>query len=216
MLDGEDVFTVFAPTNEAFEKFPEDLDSINAETLTDILLFHAVAGKEIYREDLVCQDLLEMANGVDSRTICDGPERYQKGAGNPEGRVPYLIESDIQACNGIIHMVDDVMLPRIFKKCDKKGFSRFPNLGLDNSQRLLFREGVISEIPPKLCPQDREMNNITKNVILVIGDGMVRCQQTKESLALPNFIQLTCTCCLSGMGDGSCWSHCQASNPGIG
>lgn len=216
MLDGNDVFTVFAPTNEAFEKFPEDLDSINAETLTDILLFHAVAGKEVYRKDLVCQGLLEMANGVDSRTVCDGPERYQKGAGNPEGRVPYLIESDIPACNGIIHKVDDVMLPRIFKNCDKKGFSRFPNLGQDNSQRLLYREGVISEIPPKLCPQDREMNNITKNVILVIGDGMVGCLTKNWTLALPNLIQLTCTCFSSGMGDGSCWSHRQASNRGVG
>lgn len=175
VLDGKDVFTVFAPTNEAFEKLPADLDSMDSKTLTDLLLFHAVAGKKVYRDDLVCQELLEMANGVDSRTFCDGGERYQKGAGNTDERRPYIAEADIPACNGVVHIVDDVMLPRKIKNCDKEGFSRFPHLGLDNSQRMLLREGVISEIPPKLCPQDREMNNITKNVILVIGDGMVRC-----------------------------------------
>jgi alkaline phosphatase len=53
-------------------------------------------------------------------------------------------------------------------KCaGKNGFSRFPFKGLDNSQRLLLREGVVDSIKPSLCG-----NEGNKNVILVVGDGM--------------------------------------------
>ncbi len=51
--------------------------------------------------------------------------------------------------------------------------------GIDNSFRLLKREGVIDSIPNSLCPQNRESDeegaepvNYGKNVILIIGDGM--------------------------------------------
>jgi hypothetical protein len=59
-----------------------------------------------------------------------------------------------------------------FRKCNKDGSSDYPYKGMDNSQRLLLREGVISEIPSTQCPKDRE-GAINKNVILVVGDGMV-------------------------------------------
>jgi hypothetical protein len=51
--------------------------------------------------------------------------------------------------------------------CNADGTTNFPFYGEDNSQRLLHREGVIDDIPSKLCGQDGG-----KNVILVIGDGM--------------------------------------------
>lgn len=56
-----------------------------------------------------------------------------------------------------------------FAKCnpDSDGFSKFPNMGKENSERMLLKEGVISSIPRSLCG-----NNNTKNVFLVIGDGM--------------------------------------------
>lgn len=52
-------------------------------------------------------------------------------------------------------------------RCDASGLSRFPYGGHDNSQRLLLREGVTSEVPQSLCG-----NENGKNVILVVGDGM--------------------------------------------
>lgn len=51
--------------------------------------------------------------------------------------------------------------------CDPNGMSKYPYMGKDNSERLLLREGVISQIPSSLCGR-----NGTKNVILVVGDGM--------------------------------------------
>jgi hypothetical protein len=59
-----------------------------------------------------------------------------------------------------------------FRKCNNDGSSDYPFQGRDNSQRLLLREGVISEIPSTQCPKDRE-GAMNKNVILVVGDGMV-------------------------------------------
>jgi len=51
--------------------------------------------------------------------------------------------------------------------CDESGMSAFPYQGKDNSERLLLREGLIEEIPGTRCG-----HNASKNVILVIGDGM--------------------------------------------
>ena len=54
------------------------------------------------------------------------------------------------------------------RSCSMSGMSKFPYQGKDNSERLLLREGVIDAIPSSLCG-----HNNTKNVILVVGDGMV-------------------------------------------
>lgn len=53
------------------------------------------------------------------------------------------------------------------RSCDPNGMSKYPYQGKDNSERMLLREGVIGAIPPTLCG-----HNSSKNVILVIGDGM--------------------------------------------
>ena len=54
---------------------------------------------------------------------------------------------------------------------NRNGFSQFPFKGMDSSQRLLLRNGIIDEIPGLMCPKDRE-GATSKNVILVVGDGM--------------------------------------------
>jgi hypothetical protein len=59
--------------------------------------------------------------------------------------------------------------------------SSFPFLAMDSAQRLLLREGVIDEIPPDLCGNAK---NASKNVILVVGDGMgvsFSCKQKASS-----------------------------------
>ncbi|KAL3903803.1 MAG: hypothetical protein SGARI_005220, partial [Bacillariaceae sp.] len=115
-------WTVFAPTNEAFAKLGDTLDAVLADTalLTDILLFHAV-DDVVGSEDLVCNTgggngLVEMANGQDSRTICEhtasgGEAIFQKGGSNPSNAKPEIIMTDIKTCQGYIHVVNEVMLP---------------------------------------------------------------------------------------------------------
>jgi hypothetical protein len=54
-----------------------------------------------------------MTNGEDSRTVCKGDAIYQKGGGNTDDALPQIISADIVACNGVVHVVDNVMLPPI-------------------------------------------------------------------------------------------------------
>ena len=114
-LNEDGQWTVFAPTDAAFSKLDDDLfNSILSDhgLLKDVLLFHAVANDVVYASDLECKNTIQMANGKNSRTVCRGASVYQKGAGNSRDDMPEIIESDIAACNGILHVVDEVMLPR--------------------------------------------------------------------------------------------------------
>ena len=100
-------WTVFAPTNKAFEELGSDvLDTILADKdlLTDILLFHAV-DDVVKAEDLYCTGLTEMANGQDSRTVCLGSKIFQKGGNNPRNDMPEIVQTDIETCQGVIHVV---------------------------------------------------------------------------------------------------------------
>jgi uncharacterized surface protein with fasciclin (FAS1) repeats len=85
------------------------LDNIPA--LTNILLFHAVADKVVMSDDLHCAALTKMANGKNSRTVCKGQTVSQKGAGNSREKMPNIVTADIEACNGVVHVVNQVMLP---------------------------------------------------------------------------------------------------------
>lgn len=102
--DGE--YTVFAPTNEAFEnapRFPADVD------IAEVLKGHVTQGS-IYFEDLVCTEKTTMLNGKQTRTICRNGTTYQKGKSNSGEERPEIIDTNIEACNGIVHAVDQVIL----------------------------------------------------------------------------------------------------------
>ena len=117
--DPEATITAFAPTDDAFA----ELSLISGDVdVKDVLLFHAVLGTTIYAKDLSCErggdrNLIQMANGENSRTICDFADDitviYQKGPGNARDNMPMIIAADVEACNGIIHVVDRVMLPNL-------------------------------------------------------------------------------------------------------
>jgi transforming growth factor-beta-induced protein len=105
-------WTVFAPTNNAFEIVEDTIANLDDETVLNILLFHLVDDQVLKSDDLVCGDLIEMANNKDSRTKCDdGTPTYQSGGDNIDGFEPALVQVDVMACNGVIHSVDNVMLP---------------------------------------------------------------------------------------------------------
>lgn len=109
----EGTWTVFAPTNTAFEELGQELlDTVLADKalLTDILLFHAV-DEVVKAEDLFCTGQTEMANGQDSRTVCKGGKIFQKGGSNPRNDMPEIVQTDIETCQGVIHVVDEVLLP---------------------------------------------------------------------------------------------------------
>jgi len=105
-LQGEGPYTVFAPTDDAFAALPEGtLDSLLAdpEALKEILLYHVVAG-EVMAADVVG---LTSADSVQGSPIAIAVE---------DGMV-YLNDSakvtatDVMASNGVIHVIDQVILP---------------------------------------------------------------------------------------------------------
>jgi hypothetical protein len=113
-----DTYTVFAPTDQAIEELLTAMDlssteDIPIDTLMDVLLYHAVPDKVLYSTDLAkrCDQMLTMANGKETRTICKNDDIFQNGSGNDDDDRPKIIRADIEACNGVVHAVDEVILP---------------------------------------------------------------------------------------------------------
>lgn len=113
-LSGPGPFTVFAPTDTAFGNLPAGtveglLNDI--PTLTSILLFHA-AGMSLFSNNLRCNSQVKMLNGGVSETVCQRVgQKFQSGPGNAGGMLPEITSANIQACNGVVHVVSEVMLP---------------------------------------------------------------------------------------------------------
>ena len=106
-LKGEGPFTVFAPTDEAFAKLPKGtvatlLKPENKQKLVDILTYHVVPGKVKAKK----------AAKLDSAKTVNGSEITIK----PSGKTLMInkskvIKADIKTSNGIIHVIDAVLLP---------------------------------------------------------------------------------------------------------
>jgi len=104
-LSGEGPFTVFAPTDEAFEKLPEGtLENLleDREGLGKILTYHVVKGK-VMSDQVVNLNKAETVNGQDvSIDSTDGVK-----IDNAK-----VITTDIECSNGVIHVIDAVLLPK--------------------------------------------------------------------------------------------------------
>lgn len=109
-LKGNGPFTVFAPTDEAFAKLPAGtLESLlkpeNKEKLKDILLLHVVPGT-VYAADVVKLKDAKTAGGKTvSISTADGVK-----VGTATG-MSKVVKTDIKAKNGVIHVIDAVILP---------------------------------------------------------------------------------------------------------
>lgn len=106
-LKGEGPFTVFAPTDEAFANLPEGtvenlLKPENKDQLIAVLTYHVVAGK-VMAADVV---------GLDSaETVQGGTVDIEVSNGSVTVDGANVVQTDIQATNGVIHVIDKVMLP---------------------------------------------------------------------------------------------------------
>jgi uncharacterized surface protein with fasciclin (FAS1) repeats len=106
VLKGEGPFTVFAPTDDAFAAIdPAALNALLAdqEALTAVLTYHVVPGA-FSAADVLASNSLPTANGADAAISLDGD-------GNPRIDDAIIIATDIDALNGIIHVIDRVIFP---------------------------------------------------------------------------------------------------------
>jgi uncharacterized surface protein with fasciclin (FAS1) repeats len=106
-LKSDGPFTVFAPTDEAFAKLPAGtvenlLKPENKDQLVAILTYHVVAGK-VKAADVVKLDSATTVNGSDVSI------RVQEGSVFVDGA--RVVATDIGASNGVIHVIDSVILP---------------------------------------------------------------------------------------------------------
>jgi transforming growth factor-beta-induced protein len=105
-LKGEGPYTVFAPTDEAFAALPEGtLDGLLAdpEALADILLYHVVAGK-VTSDQVVGLTSADSVQGSPiAISVSDGTVMLNDSA--------TVVTTDIETSNGVIHVIDAVILP---------------------------------------------------------------------------------------------------------
>jgi len=104
-LKGKGPFTVFAPTDEAFAKIPKaDLDALlkDKKALAAVLTYHVVAGK-VMAADVVKLKEANTVNGASAKIMVMGGKVMVDNAN--------VVKTDIAASNGVIHVIDSVIMP---------------------------------------------------------------------------------------------------------
>ncbi|AXJ02401.1 transforming growth factor-beta-induced protein [Cyclonatronum proteinivorum] len=117
-LSGEGPFTVFAPTNDAFESLPEGtLESLTLDQLTGILTYHAIAAA-VASGDLEPEQTVATLGGEPIFITFDGTNVTVNGTAT-------VTIADIEASNGFIHAIDGVLLPDIFGSVVDNAIKRY-------------------------------------------------------------------------------------------
>jgi transforming growth factor-beta-induced protein len=106
-LAGEGPFTVFAPTDEAFALLPEGLVAgLSNEQLADVLKYHVVSGN-VLAETVVTLDSAD--------TLLEEPVKIQVTAdGVYLNGLTKVVTTDVQTANGVVHIIDSVLVPGAF------------------------------------------------------------------------------------------------------
>ncbi len=118
-LEGKGPFTVFAPTNEAFEKLPAGtvatlLKPENKEKLTSILTYHVVAGE--YTAAKLAGEIKSGGGSAELKTV-NGEKLTAKMSGDSleltdtKGNTAKVTIGDVMQSNGVIHVIDTVEMP---------------------------------------------------------------------------------------------------------
>jgi uncharacterized surface protein with fasciclin (FAS1) repeats len=105
-LKGKGPFTVFAPTDEAFAKLPAGtVEALlkDKEKLTKILLYHVVAG------NVMAKDVVKLKS---AKTVQGSSVRINAKGGKVMVDNANVIKTDIATSNGVIHVIDSVILPQ--------------------------------------------------------------------------------------------------------
>jgi uncharacterized surface protein with fasciclin (FAS1) repeats len=107
-LKGPGPFTVFAPTDEAFAKLPAGtvqdlLKPENREKLAAILTYHVVPGK------VMAADVIRLTK---AKTVQGQEVKIKTGSGGVMVDNAKVVRTDIETSNGVIHVIDTVILPK--------------------------------------------------------------------------------------------------------
>ena len=109
-LENKGPFTVFAPTDEAFGNALKALgmtaDQLlgNTDLLTKVLTYHVVAGK------VMAADVMKMADGTKVKSV-QGGEITISNSNGVKVNDANVIKTDVETTNGVIHVIDKVIMP---------------------------------------------------------------------------------------------------------
>ncbi|MDX3985109.1 MAG: fasciclin domain-containing protein [Achromobacter sp.] len=104
-LKGPGPYTVFAPTDAAFAKVPKDkLDALlkDKAALTKVLTYHVVPGK-VMAKDVKAGQVKTVEGSTIAVTVADGKVKVNDA---------HVVKTDIAADNGVIHVIDTVLMPK--------------------------------------------------------------------------------------------------------
>jgi len=104
-LSGDGPFTVFAPTDEAFSKLPDGtIENLldDKEKLTEILTYHVIPNKVMSKEVVNIKNA-KTVNGKELVIDTENGVKIDKAT---------VIKTDIECSNGVIHVIDEVLLPK--------------------------------------------------------------------------------------------------------
>jgi uncharacterized surface protein with fasciclin (FAS1) repeats len=117
-LNGMGPFTVFAPTDAAFAKIPKDqLKSLmaNKTGLANLLNYHVVPGKVMSTD---------FKNGMEVRTVQGENLTFTLANGGIMVNNAQLVQADIICTNGVIHIIDTVLIPNVVAKASNLNLSK--------------------------------------------------------------------------------------------
>jgi uncharacterized surface protein with fasciclin (FAS1) repeats len=119
-LSGKGPFTVFAPTNAAFEKLPDGtVDSLlkpeNKEKLTTVLTYHVVPAKAT--ADAITKMVKDDGGAHDVKTVSGDTLTIKTSGGkvtitDESGQTATVTVADVMQSNGVVHVIDTVLLPK--------------------------------------------------------------------------------------------------------
>tara|TARA_Y100000385_G_scaffold280116_1_gene330750 strand:+ start:7303 stop:8226 length:924 start_codon:yes stop_codon:yes gene_type:complete len=111
VLNGTGTYTVFAPTNSAFTNSGIDLNSLSDETLTDVLLYHVLGATVTSGEIVEGQTYVSTASTGSPNNTALSALIEKTGSVVTINQTATVTSADITASNGVIHVIDKVILP---------------------------------------------------------------------------------------------------------
>ncbi len=163
-LSGDGTFTVFAPTDEAFAALPEGvLEGLLADTeaLTQVLLYHVV-GDVVKAETVVTLDAADTLQG--SKVAIEVVD------GNVFVNESQVTSTDIEASNGVIHVIDKVLVPELDGAKSREGNinDQIPNFVVfqyENSETdYTYRRLVIRDIIDSVLEKSDQKSLISQQI----------------------------------------------------
>ena len=180
-LSGDGTFTVFAPTDEAFAALPEGvLEGLLADTeaLTQVLLYHVV-GDVVKAETVVTLDAADTLQGsAVSIEVVDG---------NVFVNESQVTSTDIEASNGVIHVIDKVLVPENDGVKQREGNinDQIPNFvvfnQIDPESDYTYRRLVIRDIIQSVLEKSDQKSFISQQIPV----GIYETSQVQLSSVIP-------------------------------